>query len=142
MENYASYLTHPVFKVVSQIVAEEQLEAYVIGGFVRDIFLERQRKDIDIVVVGSGVELAEKAAAKLRVKKVTVFKNFGTASFRYKDLDVEFVGARKESYQRDSRKPIVEDGTLKDDQNRRDFTINALGLSLRKENYGELMDPF
>lgn len=142
MKNYASYLSHPVFKVVSQIVEEQQLEAYVIGGFVRDIFLERNRKDIDIVVVGSGVELAEKAAQILRVKKVAVFKNFGTASFRYKDLDVEFVGARKESYQRDSRKPIVEDGTLQDDQNRRDFTINALGLSLRKENFGQLMDPF
>lgn len=142
MENYASYLSHPVFKVVRQIVEEQQLEAYVIGGFVRDIFLERTRKDIDIVVVGSGMELAEKAAEKLKVKKVSLFKNFGTASFRYKDLDVEFVGARKESYQRDSRKPIVEDGTLKDDQNRRDFTINAMGISLQAHNFGELMDPF
>lgn len=142
MKNFASYLTHPVFKVVAQIVKEENLEAYVIGGFVRDIFLERTRKDIDIVVVGSGMDLAEKAAAILRVKKVSLFKNFGTASFRYKDLDVEFVGARKESYQRDSRKPIVEDGTLKNDQDRRDFTINAMGISLQDHNFGELMDPF
>lgn len=142
MKNFASHLTHPVFKVVAQIVQEENLEAYVIGGFVRDIFLDRTRKDIDIVVVGSGMELAEKAAAKLRVKKVALFKNFGTASFRYKDLDVEFVGARKESYQRDSRKPIVENGTLKDDQDRRDFTINAMGISLMANNFGELMDPF
>lgn len=142
MKNFASYLTHPVFKVVAQIVKEENLEAYVIGGFVRDIFLERTRKDIDIVVVGSGMDLAEKAAAILRVKKVSLFKNFGTASFRYKDLDVEFVGARKESYQRDSRKPIVEDGTLKNDQDRRDFTINAMGFSLQDHNFGELMDPF
>src|SRR5690606_37721383 len=100
MENFASYLTHPVFKVVRQVIEEQQLEAYVIGGFVRDIFLERTRKDIDIVVVGNGLELAQKAGERLRVKKVTLFKNFGTASFRYKDLDVEFVGARKESYQR------------------------------------------
>lgn len=142
MENFSTYLNHPVFKVVRQIVEEEQLEAYVIGGFVRDILLERNRKDIDIVVVGSGMELAEKAAAGLRVKKVSLFKNFGTASFKYKDLNVEFVGARKESYQRDSRKPIVENGTLKDDQNRRDFTINAMGISLQHHNFGELADPF
>ena len=142
MENFSEYLTHPVFKVVSQIVEEEQLEAYVIGGFVRDIFLNRTRKDIDIVVVGSGLELAQKAGARLKVKKVSLFKNFGTASFRYKDIDVEFVGARKESYQRDSRKPIVEDGTLKDDQDRRDFTINAMGISLQKHNFGALIDPF
>lgn len=142
MENFSAYLTHPVFKVVRQIVEEEALEAYVIGGFVRDIFLERTRKDIDIVVVGSGMDLAEKAAERLRVKKVSLFKNFGTASFRYKDLDVEFVGARKESYQRDSRKPIVEDGTLKDDQDRRDFTINAMGISLQAHNFGTLIDPF
>lgn len=142
MKNFASYLNHPVFKVVRQVVEEDNLEAYVIGGFVRDILLERERKDIDIVVVGNGLELAEKAAKILRVKKVSLFKNFGTASFRYKDLDVEFVGARKESYQRDSRKPIVEDGTLQDDQNRRDFTINAMGISLQNHNFGELVDPF
>ncbi len=142
MENFASYLKHPIFKVVSQIATEENLQVFVIGGFVRDIFLERERKDIDIVVVGSGMDLAEKAAAILRVKKVTLFKTFGTASFRYKDIDVEFVGARKESYAPESRKPTVETGSLIDDQNRRDFTINALGISLHKDTFGQLMDPF
>lgn len=140
--NYATYLQHPVFKVTQQILDEEGLEAYVIGGYVRDLLLERPSKDIDIVVVGNGLELAEKVAHKLRVKKVTTFKSFGTAHFRYKDLDVEFVGARKESYRSDSRKPVVENGTLKDDQNRRDFTINALALDLRKENFGNIIDPF
>lgn len=141
-ENFAHKLKHPVFKVVSQIITEKGLEAYVIGGFVRDLLLERTSKDIDIVVVGNGMELAQAAGEKLRVKKVNLFKNFGTAQFNYKDLDVEFVGARKESYQRDSRKPIVEDGTLSDDQKRRDFTINALALDLREETFGNLIDPF
>jgi len=141
-QNFASHIKHPVFKVVSQILSEQNLEAYVVGGFVRDILLKRPSKDIDIVVVGSGIELATAAAEILRVKKVSTFKNFGTAHFRYKDIDVEFVGARKESYQRDSRKPIVEDGTLNDDQKRRDFTINALAIDLRKETFGELIDPF
>lgn len=141
-ENFAHKLKHPVFKVVSQIISEKGLEAYVIGGFVRDLLLDRPSKDIDIVVVGNGMELAEAAGEKLRVKKVNLFKNFGTAQFNYKDLDVEFVGARKESYQRDSRKPIVEDGTLSDDQKRRDFTINALALDLREETFGNLIDPF
>lgn len=140
--NLKQHLSHPVFKVVSEIVTEENLEAYVIGGFVRDLILERPSKDIDIVVIGNGLDLAEKAGKKLRVKKVSYFKNFGTAQFLYKDLDVEFVGARKESYRRDSRKPIVEDGTLQDDQNRRDFTINALALNLNADNFGELIDPF
>lgn len=140
--NLKQHLSHPVFKVVSEIVTEENLEAYVIGGFVRDLILERPSKDIDIVVIGNGLDLAEKAGKKLRVKKVSYFKNFGTAQFLYKDLDIEFVGARKESYRRDSRKPIVEDGTLQDDQNRRDFTINALALSLHADNFGELIDPF
>lgn len=140
--NLKQHLSHPVFKVVSEIVTEENLEAYVIGGFVRDLILERPSKDIDIVVIGNGLDLAEKAGKKLRVKKVSYFKNFGTAQFLYKDLDVEFVGARKESYRRDSRKPIVENGTLQDDQNRRDFTINALALSLHADNFGELIDPF
>ncbi len=142
MENFASYLKHPIFKVVSQIATEENLQVFVIGGFVRDIFLERERKDIDIVVVGDGMDLAQKAATILRVKKVTLFKTFGTAAFRYKDIDVEFVGARKESYTEDSRKPAVEAGSLIDDQNRRDFTINALGISLHKDTFGQLMDPF
>lgn len=141
-QNYSQYLQHPVFKVASEIVTERNLEAYVIGGYVRDLILERPSKDIDIVVIGNGLELAELIAAKLRVKKVSTFQNFGTAQFVYKDLDVEFVGARKESYRRDSRKPIVEDGTLSDDQNRRDFSINALALSLHKDNFGELIDPF
>ncbi len=141
-KNYASYLTHPVFKVASQIVTENNLEAYVIGGFVRDLILERPSKDIDIVVVGNGLDLAKEIATKLRVNKVSVFENFGTAQFKYKDLDVEFVGARKESYRRDSRKPIVENGTLADDQNRRDFTINARALSLHKDTFGDIIDPF
>jgi poly(A) polymerase len=141
-ENFAQKLKHPVFKVVSQIISEKGLEAYVIGGFVRDLLLDRPSKDIDIVVVGNGMELAQAAGEKLRVKRVNLFKNFGTAQFNYKDLDVEFVGARKESYQRDSRKPIVEDGTLSDDQKRRDFTINALALDLRAETFGNLIDPF
>ena len=132
-ENFAHKLKHPVFKVVSQIISEKGLEAYVIGGFVRDLLLERSSKDIDIVVIGNGMELAQAAGDKLRVKRVNLFKNFGTAQFNYKDLDVEFVGARKESYQRDSRKPIVEDGTLSYDQKRRDYTIKALALDLIPE---------
>jgi putative nucleotidyltransferase with HDIG domain len=141
-KNYASFLKHPVFKVASQIVTEKNLQAYVIGGFVRDMLLGRPSKDIDIVVIGSGLDLAKECAERLRVKKVSLFQNFGTAQFKYKDLDVEFVGARKESYRQDSRKPLVENGTLADDQNRRDFTINALALSLHAENFGELIDPF
>ncbi len=141
-KNYASFLKHPVFKVASQIVTEKNLQAYVIGGFVRDMLLGRPSKDIDIVVIGSGLDLAKECAERLRVKKVSLFQNFGTAQFKYKDLDVEFVGARKESYRQDSRKPLVEDGTLADDQNRRDFTINALALSLHADNFGELIDPF
>jgi tRNA nucleotidyltransferase/poly(A) polymerase len=141
-QNYKSSLTHPVFKVVSQIADEQGIQAFVIGGYVRDLLLERPSKDIDIVVIGNGLDLAQKSAVKLRVKKVSLFKNFGTAHFKYKDLDVEFVGARKESYRTDSRKPIVENGTLQDDQNRRDFTINALALSLNGNSYGDLIDPF
>ena len=142
LTNLKSSLTHPVFKVVSQVAQEQGIKAFVIGGFVRDLILERPSKDIDIVVLGNGLELAQFAAEKLRVKKISLFKNFGTAHFKYKDLDIEFVGARKESYRLDSRKPIVEDGTLQDDQNRRDFTINALALSLNKETFGDLIDPF
>ena len=120
-----------------------QLETYVIGGFVRDLYLKRKSKDIDIVTIGSGIELAKKVSEKLKNKpQVNVFKNFGTAMLKYKDIEIEFVGARKESYQRGSRKPIVENGTLEDDQNRRDFTINALALGLNKSNFGELVDPF
>lgn len=136
------HLKHPIFSIISEIVTEEKLESYVIGGFVRDIFLKRESKDIDVVVIGSGIELAKKVAAKAGNPKVSIFKNFGTAMLKFKDLEIEFVGARKESYNRNSRKPIVEDGSLEDDQKRRDFTINALALSLHKDNFGELLDPF
>lgn len=138
----ASRLEHPIFSVLSDIITERGVEAYVIGGFVRDLILERSSKDIDIVVLGDGIALAEAAARKLGNLTVSVFKNFGTAMFRYKGMEIEFVGARKESYSPDSRKPLVETGTLEDDQKRRDFTINALALSLNKENYGQLVDPF
>ena len=137
------YLQDKIFQIISEAADEQQQKCYVIGGFVRDIFLKRPSKDIDVVVVGSGIELAEKVTAKLGKKaKLTVFKNFGTAQVKLKDLEVEFVGARKESYQRDSRNPIVEDGTLEDDQNRRDFTINALAICLNKGRFGEIIDPF
>lgn len=140
--NFSNKLTHPVFKVCSLVCQEENIQAYVIGGFVRDLILGRPSKDIDIVVIGSGLDLAKKCADKLRVKKVTLFKTYGTAQFKYKDLEVEFVGARKESYAADSRNPQVEAGSLEDDQNRRDFTINALALSLHPDTFGELIDPF
>lgn len=141
-QNYATYLKHPVFKVVAQVANDMGLPCFVIGGFVRDLLLDRPCKDIDFVVVGDALELAKAAADKLRVKKVSLFKNFGTAHFRYKDLDVEFVGARKESYSPDSRKPEVSSGSLVDDQNRRDFTINALALNMHPEHFGDLVDPF
>lgn len=136
------HLQNPVFKAISEIANFEKKEVYVIGGFVRDLLLKRHTNDIDVVVVGNGIDLAEKTAKKLGGLKVSVFKSFGTAMFRYRDMEVEFVGARKESYNYSSRKPTVEDGTLEDDQNRRDFTINALAISLNKETYGDLIDPF
>ncbi|MBU0763383.1 MAG: CCA tRNA nucleotidyltransferase, partial [Bacteroidetes bacterium] len=137
------HLKHPVFTIVSEIVTAEKQEAYVIGGFVRDLLLNRPSKDIDIVVVGSGIELAEKVAQRIgKGAKITVFKNFGTAMLRYKDWEIEFVGARRESYNRNSRKPVVEDGTIEDDQNRRDFTINALAIALHADKFGTLTDPF
>ncbi len=136
------YLQHPVFKAITSIVTIENKEAFVIGGYVRDLILKRHTNDVDIVVLGSGIDLAEKVAKKLDVSKVSVFKSYGTAMFVYRDVEFEFVGARKESYSQDSRNPVVEDGTLEDDQNRRDFTINALAISLRRNNLGELIDPF
>jgi poly(A) polymerase len=135
-------LNHPVFKVVRDVVGEEGLTAYAIGGYVRDLLLKRGSKDIDVVVLGSGIDLARKVAGRLGIENVSIFRNFGTAMIRYKDVEVEFVGARRESYNRNSRKPVVEDGTLEDDQKRRDFTINALALSLNPSSYGELVDPF
>jgi poly(A) polymerase len=135
------HLQHPVFSVISKLAAEQNVHAYAIGGYVRDIFLNRPSKDIDIVVLGNGIDFAEAVAAKLNVK-VSVFKNFGTAMLRYQDIEVEFVGARKESYRAESRKPIVENGTLEDDQKRRDFTINALAIALHDSQFGELIDPF
>jgi len=132
-----------IFKVLSDIVTKNNMEAYVIGGYVRDLILGRNSKDIDIVVVGSGIELATKIAESTGNKnRVNVFKNFGTAMLYLDNMELEFVGARKESYNRDSRKPIVENGTLSDDQKRRDFTINALAISLHNSNFGELVDPF
>jgi len=136
-------LQHHIFQEISKTADQMQLETYVIGGFVRDIYLKRKSKDIDIVTVGSGIELAQKVAENLKNKpQVNIFKNFGTAMIKYKNLEIEFVGARKESYQNNSRKPIVENGTLEDDQNRRDFTINALALGLNQSNFGNLVDPF
>ena len=135
-------LNHKIFEIVSDTAAELNVRAFVIGGYVRDLYLKRPSKDIDIVVEGKGINLALATAKKIGNPKVAVFKSFGTAAFNYKGLEIEFVGARKESYDRNSRKPIVEDGTLKEDQDRRDFTINALALSLQKDSYGELIDPF
>jgi tRNA nucleotidyltransferase (CCA-adding enzyme) len=142
--NYKQHLENKIFKIISQAAQELNLECYVIGGFVRDVLLDRNhKKDIDIVAVGSGIELALKVSELLSNKpKVQVFKNYGTAMLRYKEIDIEFVGARKESYTHDSRNPLVENGTLKDDQERRDFTINAMAFSLNSENFGDLVDPF
>lgn len=142
--NYKDAISSPIFHLISEIAHQQNQPCFVIGGFVRDLILKRgNSKDIDIVTLGSGIELAQKVAEKLPNKpQVSVFRNFGTAMIKTPELDVEFVGARKESYQKDSRKPIVENGTLQDDQNRRDFTINALALSLNKETFGDLIDPF
>ncbi len=136
-------LDGPIFEIISKVADELQLETYAIGGYVRDIFLNRPSKDIDVVCVGSGIKLANAVAARLgKGAHLAVFKTYGTAQVKYRDLEVEFVGARKESYQLNSRNPLVEDGTLQDDQNRRDFTINALALCLNKNRFGELIDPF
>lgn len=144
MINYTQALSNNIFKVISLAAEELQLESYVIGGFVRDYILQRGRhKDIDVVALGSGIELAQKVSQLLPHKpKVQIFKNYGTAMLRAYDMEVEFVGARKESYSEESRNPEVESGSLEDDQNRRDFTINALALSLNKDSFGQLVDPF
>ena len=142
-EELKQHFSEPIFGQIAETADALGLECYVVGGYVRDIFLQRPSKDIDVVVVGSGIAMAEALGKRLgRGAHVSVFKNFGTAQVKYKGTEVEFVGARKESYHRDSRKPIVEDGTLEDDQNRRDFTINALAVCLNKARFGELVDPF
>lgn len=139
----ASLLDKDIFHKISSAADSLNLECYVVGGYVRDLFLERPSNDIDVVVVGSGIQLADALKKELgRKAKLSVFRNFGTAQVKYRDLEVEFVGARKESYTHDSRKPVVEDGTLEDDQNRRDFTINALAVCLNGPRFGELVDPF
>jgi putative nucleotidyltransferase with HDIG domain len=142
--NYKEALHHPIFKIISKSAKELDLDSYVIGGFVRDFILKRgSAKDIDIVAIGDGIELAKQVAKNLPTKpKVQIFKTYGTAMLLYHDIEVEFVGARKESYTEDSRNPAVENGTLQDDQNRRDFTINALALDLSENNFGNLLDPF
>lgn len=136
------HLQHPIFSIIKNLAIKTNTECYVIGGYVRDRIMNRPFKnDVDILIIGSGIDFATKLGEQLRTK-VTVYKSFGTAMLVYQGLDVEFVGARKESYRRESRKPIVEDGTLQDDQNRRDFTINAMAYSLNETNYGQLLDPF
>jgi poly(A) polymerase len=142
--NHKRAITHKIFEIISRSAATLNIDSYVIGGFVRDYFLDRgNAKDIDIVAIGSGIELAQEVSKNLpNQPKVQIFKTYGTAMLRLDDIEIEFVGARKESYNEDSRNPVVENGTLEDDQNRRDFTINALALSLNSSNFGELLDPF
>lgn len=148
MRNYtdaelAQLLDKDIFKTIGRVADHLHMKCYVVGGYVRDLFLERASNDIDVVVVGSGIRVAEELKGQLgRKAHLSVFRNFGTAQVKYRDLEVEFVGARKESYSHDSRKPHVEDGTLEDDQNRRDFTINALAICLNHDRFGELVDPF
>lgn len=133
---------HDLFKRIGALADREGLELYLIGGFVRDIYLQRESKDIDFVVVGKGIDFARKVAADLKNVKFSFFENFGTAQLLYKDLIIEFVGARKESYRSDSRKPLVEEGTLEDDQERRDLSINAMGIGMNRHNFGQVIDPF
>ncbi len=140
--NFANYFTEKYFKDISQLGFEKNVQVFIVGGFVRDIILNRNKNEIDFLIVGDGVDFAETLAEKLGIKKVNIFKNFGTAHFNYNGIDFEFVGARKESYNKDSRNPIVEIGTFEDDINRRDFTINTLVVSLNKDNFGELIDTF
>ncbi|MEE3446049.1 MAG: HD domain-containing protein, partial [Prevotella sp.] len=142
-EELADLLDQEIFHQISEAADRLGLECYVVGGYVRDIFLERPSNDIDVVVVGSGISVAQELKRMLgRKAHLSVFKNFGTAQVKFSKSEVEFVGARRESYSHDSRKPIVEDGTLEDDQNRRDFTINAMAICLNKDRFGELVDPF
>ncbi len=139
----AQILDKDIFHLISSVADKLGVECYVVGGYVRDIFLERPSDDIDVVVVGSGIEVAKELKQRLGKRAhLSVFKNFGTAQVKFRDLEVEFVGARRESYSHDSRKPIVENGTLEDDQNRRDFTINAMAICLNQKRFGELADPF
>lgn len=142
--NYKEALQHNIFNIISKSAKELQLDAYVIGGFVRDHILNRgTHKDIDVVAIGSGIDLAKQVSKNLpNQPKVQIFKTYGTAMLRHEDIEIEFVGARKESYSEDSRNPVVENGTLEDDQNRRDFTINALALDLHEDRFGDLLDPF
>ncbi len=141
--NLAPSLDHPVFRTVSSVADRHSLETYVVGGYVRDLLLKRPSKDVDFVCVGSGIDLAEAVARELGPRvQVNVFRNFGTAQIAFEGHDLEFVGARRESYRADSRKPIVEDGTLEEDQKRRDFTINAMAIGLNERNFGKLIDPF
>jgi poly(A) polymerase len=140
---FSNHIHTPEIKLIASIADELNIDTYIVGGFVRDIFLKRDNKDIDFVCIGKGIHLAEKVAERLGSHAhLSVFKNFGTANIRFHEFEFEFVGARKESYSRDSRKPIVEDGTLEDDQNRRDFTINAMAIGLNKHNFRQLLDPF
>ena len=139
----ARLLNKDIFHLISEAADKLSLECYVVGGYVRDLFLERPSNDIDVVVVGSGIQVASELKSRLGKRAhLSVFRNFGTAQVKFHGMEIEFVGARKESYSHDSRKPHVEDGTLEDDQNRRDFTINALAVCLNKERFGQLVDPF
>ena len=142
-----NYNKHPLIntkaiKLIAEVAKETNQPVYLIGGYVRDLFLERNSDDLDFVTLGSGIDLAKQIGRKMKIKQVSYFKNFGTAMINYDGKEFQFVGARKESYREDSRNPIVENGSLEDDQNRRDFTINALAISLNKDDYGELLDPF
>ena len=139
--NFEKELKKDIFKIISQQSSELKMRSFVVGGYVRDSILKRENKDIDIVVLGDGIDMAESVAQILKAQ-VNVFKNFGTAMIKYKDIEIEFVGARKESYRASSRNPIVSPGTLEEDQNRRDFTINAMSVELTPENFGQFLDPF
>ena len=144
MQYLSKKLTHPIFQNIADVCENTNKRAFVVGGFVRDIFLQRENHDIDIVVLGNGIDFAYSVAQQLHIpiEQVVVYKTYGTAMFKFQNAEIEFVGARKESYKKESRNPIVETGTLEDDQNRRDFTINAMAIALDKEHYGQLIDPF